>query len=69
MVLSDTFQRLTAYMDQLGGNCKQILLDSEYYGYTLDEIAVRIQVKNSQVVSSLKYRCLKKLRAVMGVKN
>jgi RNA polymerase sigma factor (sigma-70 family) len=57
---------LSSYMDKLGDTCKQILLDSEYYGYSIEEIAKRIGYKNGPSVSSKKYRCLEQLRKLIG---
>lgn len=53
---------------QLGSACQQILMYSEYLGYSSDEIAEAIGFKNANSVNSKKYACLQKLRELMGVK-
>lgn len=67
MVLSEKFQALAPFLEKIGEKCKQILMDAEYYGYSQDEIAVRIGAKNAGTVSSLKHRCMKRLREAMGI--
>lgn len=52
----------------LGKVCQQILMYSEYLGYSSDEIAEAIGFKNANSVNSKKYACLQKLREFMGVK-
>ncbi len=67
MVLTEKFQALAPYLKKIGEKCRQILLDAEYYGYSLEEIAVRTGSKNAGTVSSLKHRCMKRLREEMGI--
>lgn len=57
-------QKLT----QLGGVCQQILMYSEYLGYSSAETAEVVGFKNANSVNSKKYACLQKLRELMGVK-
>ena len=52
----------------LGKVCQQILMYSEYLGYSSDETAEAIGFKNANSVNSKKYACLQKLRESMGVK-
>ncbi|MCB0529725.1 MAG: sigma-70 family RNA polymerase sigma factor [Saprospiraceae bacterium] len=66
LVQSDQLQRAVAYLQTLGEVCKQILLDSEYWGYSSDEIAQRIGFSGANSVNSKKYSCLQKLRQLMG---
>lgn len=66
LVVKEDTQRLLALMDELGENCKKILIDSEYYGFNMEEIAERIGFKNAASVSSMKYRCLDKLKKLIG---
>lgn len=67
MVHSEEFQALAPYLEKIGDKCKQILLDAEYFGYSQEEIATRIGAKNAGTVSSLKHRCMKRLREAMGI--
>ena len=53
---------------QLGGACQQILMYSEYLGYSAAETAEAVGFKNANSVNSKKYACLQKLRELMGVK-
>ncbi len=65
LVQSDRLQQALHYLRELGDVCKQILLDSEYWGYSSEEIAVRIGFNNANSVNSKKYSCLQKLRQMM----
>lgn len=66
LVIREDTERLLSLMDELGDNCKKILIDSEYYGFNMEEIAERIGFKNAASVSSMKYRCLNKLKKLLG---
>lgn len=68
IVLKEDTERLLALMDQLGENCKKILIDSEYYGFNMEEISERIGFKNAASVSSMKYRCMDKLKKLLRKK-
>ncbi len=63
LVESDQVERIQHYLRQIGEICRQILIDSEYYGYTSEEIAERIGFGSAASVNSKKYTCLQKLRA------
>lgn len=62
---SDQVRQAIRYLQELGDVCKQILLDSEYWGYSSEEIAERIGFANAGSVNSKKYSCLQKLRQMM----
>jgi RNA polymerase sigma factor (sigma-70 family) len=68
MVESEQFKAILSRLDQLGDKCKRILLDSEYYGYSLDEVAERVGAKNAATISTLKHRCMQRLRKMLGIK-
>ena len=55
-------------MDKMGDPCKKILLDWGYYGFSMDEIAHRSNLKNAQSARSMKYKCLKKLKVIITKK-
>jgi RNA polymerase sigma-70 factor (ECF subfamily) len=52
-------------IDQLGGVCAQILLLSEYEGYTAQQIAETIGFSNANSVNSKKHCCLQKLKVML----
>ncbi|MEL7530100.1 MAG: sigma-70 family RNA polymerase sigma factor [Bacteroidota bacterium] len=60
---------LVALMDKLGGKCKQLLLEAEYYGYSIEELVSRLGFKDANSLASQKYRCMKKLRELIKKKN
>ncbi|TNE67500.1 MAG: sigma-70 family RNA polymerase sigma factor [Bacteroidetes bacterium] len=65
LVQSDQIEQIQEFLQRIGDICKQILLDSEYYGYSAEEIAERIGFSNAASVNSKKYTCLQKLRKAM----
>lgn len=46
LLSEEAFEDLLGKMKTLGETCLQILLDSEYWGYSSDEIAQRIGYRN-----------------------
>ncbi|MEL6650940.1 MAG: hypothetical protein AAFQ87_09080, partial [Bacteroidota bacterium] len=52
-----------------GEKCKRLLLESEYYGYRIDELVQRLGFKDSNSLASQKHRCMKKLRELIRKKN
>ncbi|MEO0899188.1 MAG: sigma-70 family RNA polymerase sigma factor [Bacteroidota bacterium] len=69
LILKEKTDLLLALMDKLGESCKKILIDSEYYGFSMDEIAERTGFKNAASVSSMKYKCMDKLRKLLRERN
>ncbi len=65
LIIDDDFSHMLKLLDTLGTVCKQIILDSEYWGYTSEEIARRISFANAKSVNSKKYTCLRQLRKLM----
>ena len=69
IISKEEVERLSQFMNKLGEKCRQVLLDSEYHGYSVDEIAQRMGLKNGPTVSSMKYRCMEKLRTLVAKRN
>lgn len=55
-------------MEAMGDVCQRILMDWGYYGYSMSEIATRSDLSNAESARSMKYKCLKKLRALLKSK-
>ncbi|MEZ4686512.1 MAG: sigma-70 family RNA polymerase sigma factor [Bacteroidia bacterium] len=66
LIAKDEHERLMRVINQLGGGCKKLIVDLDYYGFTLQETAVRNGYKNTQTVSSKRYQCIKKLKALLA---
>lgn len=64
--LEDDVKRAHAILDQLGEKCKQILMDSEYYGYPMEEVAERMGFNKAATAYNIKYRCMKRLRKLLA---
>lgn len=65
LIAREHFEWLQSLLDRLGEPCRQILLDSEYWGYSPGEIAERIGFRNARSVSSKKYTCLQQLKKLV----
>lgn len=59
-------QALEAQCEQLGKHCRQIIWDSQVYGYSMQEIAERTGLKSAATVATLKNRYLMRLRRLAG---
>lgn len=67
MDVKDEAMQVRKLMGNMGENCKNILLDWAYMGYSMEEIAQRRNLKTADSARSLKYKCLKKLREFLLV--
>jgi len=66
--IKDRSNEVVKLMGAMGHPCKKILLDWAYYGYKMDEIANRANLKNAETARSMKYKCLKKLKQIIATK-
>ncbi|MEM7374718.1 MAG: sigma-70 family RNA polymerase sigma factor [Bacteroidota bacterium] len=64
--IEDEIQNLNGFLDNMGDNCKQILLDWGFWGYGMAEIAERAGLKNADQAKRQKYRCLQKLTKMIA---
>ncbi len=65
----DLSDQVKLVIQQMGDNCKKVLLDWGFYGYDMTEIANRQNLSNAESARSIKYKCMKKLRALLAEKN
>lgn len=66
LIVDEAFQALGQLLDQIGKQCKDIILLRDYYGYSPDEIAEKIGFKTPRSVSSMRVRCRAKLKALIA---
>ena len=66
LVLDEKVHELGLLLDQAGERCRQVLMDALYYGFKMEEIAKRNELKNTQTASSIKSRCLSRLRKLIS---
>lgn len=55
-------------LESLGSPCSEILRMFYYGEYSNEEIAESLKYSNTNSVKTQKYKCLKRLRALMGIK-
>ncbi|MEM6803540.1 MAG: sigma-70 family RNA polymerase sigma factor [Bacteroidota bacterium] len=65
LVIQENFDKIQDCIAKLGEKCEKILMMRDYYGYSLEEIAKEIGFKTSQSVSSMRYRCMEKLKELI----
>ena len=65
----DLSSKIRFVIESMGENCKNVLLDWGYYGYDMKEIAKRQKLSNAESARSIKYKCMKKLKALLASKN
>lgn len=69
LVQKEDFERLKKLMSKLKENCRKLLWESDYLGFSAGEIAERMGLKDAKSVKSQKYRCLQRLRKIWRVEN
>jgi len=68
MDAKDQADKVIKLMDNISASCKQILLDWGYYGFSMEEIAIRSELSGAESARSMKYKCLKKLKIIIANK-
>jgi RNA polymerase sigma-70 factor (ECF subfamily) len=53
-------------MGKLGSNCKNLILDFDYWGFKPDEVAERRGYKTAKSASQAKYKCMEELRKLIS---
>lgn len=70
LITSEKVAYLKRVMGQLSDQCRQILLYRYFYGYEdMEEIAELLGIKNANTAGSLRYRCMKRLLAIINQSN
>lgn len=62
----DQLQVVETCLDQLGDPCRRILAQYYYDKKTMLQISESLGYKNSETVKNLKYKCLQRLRQIVG---
>lgn len=58
-------QKIIAIFQSLGEQCKEVLVYSIYYEYSMKEIFEKMDYKNEQVVRNKKSKCMKQLKKMI----
>jgi len=66
MDVKDEARHVMRLMESMGEACKNILIDWGYFGYPMNEIAIRNNLSNAESARSMKYKCLKKLKGILS---
>lgn len=62
---NETTQQVLAFFDQLGKNCKKIMVLHYYQELSMKEIAREMNYDSEQVARNTKYKCSKKLMTLL----
>ncbi|MDX2248092.1 MAG: sigma-70 family RNA polymerase sigma factor [Bacteroidia bacterium] len=65
LIESEDMNQILLLLDKIGGKCRQILVESEYYGFEVEELTERLGFKNANSLASQKHRCMSKLRQLL----
>ncbi len=68
IVNRETKSQLMQLVEQLGENCKKILVAFYFDNLAMKEILQRLDYENEQVVRNKKYKCLKQLEQIIAKK-
>lgn len=60
----EKMQNLEMSLQQLGEPCKTILLQYYYHRRSVQEIADKLEYKNSETMKNVKYKCLMRLKKI-----
>ncbi|MEL6670689.1 MAG: sigma-70 family RNA polymerase sigma factor [Bacteroidota bacterium] len=62
LILEEEVTHLKELIFELGEKCRQLLWDTEYWGYDLETVAQKLGLKNARSASSQKYKCMERLK-------
>lgn len=65
LIEKEDMDQIVSLLDKMGGKCRQILIESEYYGFSVEELTERLGFKNANSLASQKHRCMQKLRQIL----
>ncbi len=60
-LINDRVDKLMKALNELGENCKEILLHADIHQWSMERIAQHLGYKNANVVKTRKYKCKKQL--------
>ncbi|MEL6254906.1 MAG: sigma-70 family RNA polymerase sigma factor [Bacteroidota bacterium] len=66
MIQEEEMDWLEKFLDKMGSRCRQILIMQEFQGYSMEEIAKELGLKSARAVSTSRYRCMEKLKSILG---
>ena len=65
MIENEKEERILELFDQLGEQCREVLIYSIFYGYSMDEIYKKMGYENAQIARNKKYKCVKRLKKLL----
>ena len=65
LIKEEQMEWLDKVLEELGGKCKEILMLSEFMGYSMEEIAEKLNIGSAGAVTSTKYRCMQKIKSII----
>ena len=66
LILNEEVDWLKKLMNETGEKCREIIMMSEFLGYSLEEIGQRVAMNSKGAVATTKYRCMQKLKALIA---
>ncbi|MEZ4776753.1 MAG: sigma-70 family RNA polymerase sigma factor [Bacteroidia bacterium] len=65
LIEKEDMAQIISLLDKIGGKCRQILIESEYYGFGVEELTERMGFKNTNSLATQKHRCMQKIRQLL----
>lgn len=65
LIVTEQNQLVSDLLDQIGGDCKKVLLYFYFEKKKMTEIAEKMNLANEQVAKNKKFNCLKKLKSLV----
>ena len=66
LMVGEEFQMVLDVLGQLGDPCQKLIMDFEYWGFTPEEVAKRLNYKTGKSASQAKFRCMESLRKLLN---
>lgn len=70
LMLQESQDSIRQFLDQIGGECKDLLLDFYFGKVSIEELKQKFELENDKAVEDKKYGCMQKLiRLIQNKKN
>jgi RNA polymerase sigma-70 factor (ECF subfamily) len=65
LMIGEEFQTVVDTLGQLGNPCQELIMDFDYWGFSPDEVAKKLNYKTGKSASQAKFRCMESLRKLL----
>ncbi|MEM7101629.1 MAG: sigma-70 family RNA polymerase sigma factor [Bacteroidota bacterium] len=65
MLEQEKEEQILELFGELGEHCREVLIYSIFYGYSMEEIYKKMGYENAQIARNKKYKCIKRLKKLL----